>query len=114
MSRQFFSVLNMTVTAVGALTAHRFVGHTGSQAAAAGNALGVARTDAAIGELCPVDVIGTAIVEAGGAIAAGAAVQVDASGRAVTLAAGEKVGRLAPGAVATQAGDMIEVLLIAN
>lgn len=114
MSRQNLAILSLTVTAVGALTAHRFVGHTGSQAASAGNALGVARSDAAIGEDVTVDVLGTGLVEAGAAIAAGAAVQVDASGRAITLAAGQKVGRLAPGAVASQAGDLVEVLLIPN
>lgn len=114
MSRENLAIFSLTVTAVGALTAHHFVGHTGSEAASAGNALGVARADAAIGADVAVDVLGTALVEAGAAIAAGAAVQVDATGRAITLAAGQKVGRMAPGAVATQAGDLVEIVLIPN
>lgn len=114
MSRQSISVQTLTVQASGAIVAHRFVTPVGAQAGAAANTLGVARTLAVDGEYIPVDVLGTALAEAGGAIAAGAAVETDASGRAVTLAVGEKVGRLAPGSSASQAGDMVEVILIPN
>lgn len=111
---QSIPVLTLSVTASGALTKHRFVGHDGAAAAAAGNTLGVARSDAAVGDVVGVDVLGTAVVEAGAAIAAGAAVEVDANARAVTKSAGVTVGRLAPGASAAAAGDLVEVILIAN
>lgn len=114
MASQSISLLALTVTAAGALTAHRFVGTDLNQAGAGANAYGVARTDAAAGEQVAVDIAGTAVVEAGGAIAAGAAVEVDASGRAVTRSTGVTVGRLAPGASAAAAGDLVEVILIAN
>jgi len=108
------SLLTLTVLATGALTANRFVGHGGATAAAAGNALGVSRTAAAIGERAPVDVIGTTVVETGGALAAGALIEVDASGRAVTKSAGVAVARLAPGETASAAGQFVEVILLPN
>lgn len=114
MGRQHISLLALTVNAAGALNPHRFVGHDGNTAVAAGNALGVARTAAAIGEDLAVDVIGTAIVEAGGAISAGAEIEVGADGVAVTKNAGVTVARIAPGESASAAGELIEVLLIAN
>jgi len=111
---QSVSILALTVEAAGALTAHRFVGANLSQAGAGANAYGVARTDAAIGESVAVDVLGTAIVEAGAAIAAGAEVEVNASGKAVTQSAGVAVGRLAPGESAQADGDLVEVILFPN
>lgn len=114
MGRQNTSILALTVMAIGVVAAHRFVGHDGNVAAAAGNALGVACSDAVANDAMPVDVIGTTVVEAGAAIAAGAAVQVDATGRAVTKTAGVTVARLAPGESAAAAGEFVEVLLIAN
>lgn len=111
---QSIPLLTLTVIAAGALTEHRFVGHDGNAAGAAGNALGVARSDAVADDAVGVDVLGTTVVEAGAAIAAGAAVEVDASARAVTKGAGVAVGRLAPGASAGAAGDLVEVILIPN
>jgi len=106
--------LVLTVIATAALTQNRAVTVAGALPAAAGNSLGFAQTGGAIGEAVPVAVMGTAIAEAGAAIAAGAAVELDASGRVVTKSAGATVGRMAPGAVASAAGDMVEVLLIPN
>jgi hypothetical protein len=104
--------LTLTVTAAGAITAHRFVKFN-TQCVADENSIGVARSAAATGEKVPVDVHGTVIVEAGAAVAAGATLKPDASGRAITWAAsGAKIG-LALSA-ASAAGDMIEVLLIDN
>lgn len=111
---QSISLLALTVSAAAALTAHRFVGHDGDLAGAGANALGVTRTDAALDEQVAVDVIGTAQVESGGALAAGALVESDASGRAITKSAGVTVARLAPGASAAGAGELVEVILIAN
>ena len=114
MSQQNISLLTLSVKAAAVLAAQRFVSPTGGVATAAGNALGVSRSDTAIGDYAPVDVLGTALVIAGGAIAAGAAVEVGAAGAAVTLAAGKAVARLAPGAVALAANDVVEVILIPN
>lgn len=109
---QAISKLNLAILASALVAAERFVTAAGAPAVAAGNALGVARSDAAVGEMIPVDVLGTAVVTAGGAIAKDARIQVGADGKAVTLAAGKAV------AVALQAaaadGDRIEVFLIPN
>lgn len=112
--KQSLPLLKLTLTATAAIVANRFVTGAGAQTGAAGNALGVAETAAAIGEKLPVDVIGTAIVEAGAAIAANALVEADASGRAVTKSAGVTLGRLAPGESAAAAGQLIEVILAFN
>ncbi len=114
MGRQFHSIFTLTATASGTISAHRFVANDSSQAGNAANTMGVARTDAADGEALPVDMLGTAIVEAGAVIAAGAAVQTDANGRAITKAAGPTVARLMPGESAGAVGDLIEVILIPN
>lgn len=109
-------LLTLTVTAAAALVANRFVTTLGAVPAAAAACLGVTRASAgAAGDLVPVDVLGTTIVETGAAIVVGAAIECDASGRAITLASGVKLGRMAPGqAAATAAGQFVEVLLIAN
>lgn len=101
-----------TIVSSGANTARRFVKWDGTQAAAAGNAAGVTRSDAADGEAMPVDTLGTTVVEAGGAIAVDARIEVGATGKAVTLAAGKAVAVAVEAAAAD--GDMIEVFLIPN
>lgn len=112
---QKISVLTLSVAAAAQLLAERFISPTGAIATAAGNALGVTTTRAEVaGQLIAVDVLGTTVVVAGGAIAAGAAIEVGADGKAVTKAAGITVARAAPGASATADGDRIEVLLIPN
>lgn len=113
MSAQSISLLNLTVVAAGAVAANRFVTPAGAQAGADANTLGVSRYAAALGEKFGVDVIGTAVVEAGAAIAAGATLKSDANGKAITWAAsGAKVALALQAAGA--AGELIEVLLIAN
>ena len=114
MSRQCNPLLTLTLGLTGTVVAERFVTGAGAQTGAAGNAIGVARTAGVSGNNIPVDVIGTAIVETGAAIAANALIEADASGRAVTKSAGVTLGRLAPGEVATAAGQFVEVLLIQN
>ena len=107
------STLTLTVVAAAALASSRFVTQAGAYPAAGAVAFGVTRTSAAqAGDLVPVDVQGTAIVEAGAAITADAALMVDAEGRVVPLTSGSKspVGR-AMGAAAA-AGAFIEVLLV--
>ena len=106
------ALLTLTVAASAALSANRFVTATGGVPAAAANAVGVTRTSAAAGDLVPVDMLGTTQVEAGAAVAAGAAVETNASGQAITRSAGVPLGRALT--AATAAGQLIEVLLIPN
>jgi hypothetical protein len=103
-------VLSVVVTA--AATQFRAVGHTGGAPAAAANCLGFAQQAGAIGDAVPVVALGTAIAEAGAAIAAGALIELDASQRAITRSAGAIVGRALTAAGA--AGDQVEVMLIPN
>ncbi len=114
MSKQSKSLLVLSVVATAAITANRFATVAGAQTGAAGNSIGVADSAAAIGERFPVVNQGTAVVEAGAAIAAGALVEADASGRAVTKAAGVTLGRLAPGESAAGVGNFVEVILFTN
>lgn len=115
MSQQNISLLALTVVAAATAIGQRFVTGGGALATAAGNALGVAQGDASvIGERVSVDTLGTALVVAGGAIAANAAIEVGTGGKAVTKTTGIAVARAAPGATAAADGDVIEVILIPN
>ena len=84
MAKNNVAVLTLPITATGTINAHRFVTPAGAQAGADANAIGAARNAAVSGEVLPVDFLGTAIVEAGAAISAGATVKSDSSGRAIT------------------------------
>jgi hypothetical protein len=116
MSQQSSPVQVLSVVSAAALSANRFVTTAGAVPAAAATCLGVAQTKAVgAGERIPVTVLGTEIVEFGAAVAAGAAIECDVQGRAITLAAGVKLGRLAPDQAAiTAAGQFGEVILIPN
>lgn len=106
-------LLTLTVTAGGTIAAHRFVTAASAQAGADANALGVAQSAAVATEKIPVDVLGTTIVEAGAAVAAGATIKSDSTGRAITWVTSG--GRLAVALeAAAGAGEFIEVLLIPN
>ena len=111
MSGTFRDIFSLSVQATAALTANRFITVPGGAvpAAAAGN-VGVARTSAAIGDYVSTVLVGTATVEAGAAFAKGASLEVDASGRGITKAAGVTVGRALE--ASTAAGQMVEVLLL--
>ncbi len=106
------NTLVLSVIATAALTQFRAVNVAGAVPAAAANSLGIAQTGGAIGDAVPVVVLGTAIGEAGAAVAAGALLETDASGRFITRSAGAIVGRALSAAGA--AGDQIEVFLIPN
>lgn len=113
MSRQAISALALTVAAAGTIAANRFVTPAGAQAGAGENTLGVCRQDAVVSDKVTVDVLGTAIVEAGAAVTLNATVKADASGRAIDwVTSGAKVGIALQ--AATAAGQMIEVLLVPN
>lgn len=113
MSQQAISLLALTIALTGTVAANRFVTPAGAQAGADANTLGVSRTAGVSGDKITVDVIGTAIVESGAAVAAGATLESDASGRAVTWATAGGKTAIALQA-ATAAGQLIEVLLLPN
>jgi len=113
MSQQATPLLALPVTLSGTVAANRFIAPTGAYASADGNTLGVARSGGDSGAKVTVDVLGTAVVEAGAAVAANATLKVDSIGRAITWAtSGAKIGMALQ--AASGAGVMIEVLLVPN
>ena len=101
-------LLAVTIAAAAALTRFRFVDFTGNVASAGERALGVPSTDFDTGEQASVATHGEILVEAGAAVAVGAEVESDASGRAVTKTTGVAFGVARDAAAA--AGDIIRVL----
>lgn len=101
-------LLAVTIAAAAALTRFRFVDFTGNVASAGERALGVPSTNFDAGEQASVATHGEILVEAGAAIAVGAEVESDASGRAVTKTTGVAFGVARDAAAA--AGDIIRVL----
>ncbi len=101
-------LLAVTIAAAAALTRFRFVDFTGNVASAGERPLGMATTDFDTGEQASVATHGEILVEAGAAIAAGAEVESNASGRAVTKTTGVAFGVARDAAAA--AGDIIRVL----
>ena len=97
-----------TVLATSALARFRFANFAGATANATDAALGVPNANYDIGEQAGVATHGEILVEAGAAVAVGAQVQSDATGRAITLAAGVSAGRARD--AAASAGDIIRVL----
>lgn len=106
------SLLTIPVVATAALTQYRAVTGLGAVPAAAARCLGIATFGAAIGERVSVDVDGTTIAEAGAAFAADVALELDATGRVITKAAGVTMARALQAAAG--AGSLVEILLIAN
>lgn len=106
------SLFRLAIAASATLAAERFIVATGAYATAAGNAIGVTATSAESGDMVGTDVLGSAVITAGGAFDAGDYIQVGTSGKGVVQASGIAV------AVALQAatadGDRVEVLLIPN
>ena len=112
MSKANISLMTLTVVAAAALVANRFVLTAGTYPAAGGIALGVTRSDGGVGDLVPVDVLGTAVVVAGAAIAADVPVMVTAEGKVITHDGdGDKhaVGRSLEAAAD---GALVEILLV--
>ncbi|WP_432719851.1 DUF2190 family protein [Jeongeupia wiesaeckerbachi] len=100
--------LTTSVLALTDLTQRRFVGFDGGICAAGTKALGVVEVDTGAGNMAPSNVLGVILVEAGAAIAAGAEVQSDAAGKAITKAAG--VGNGFAWDAAAAAGDVIRIV----
>lgn len=111
MSATKIALLTIGVSATEPIAQYQAVSPAGGVAAAGANAIGFATTAAAAGDRCPVDAVGTTIAIAGGAIAAGAALEVGAGGKLVTKASGIAVARALAAATADQ---QLEVLLLAN
>lgn len=106
------ALLTLTAFASASVAANRFITTAGAYPAAGGLPLGVTRSSGVSGDPIPVDVLGTAVVEAGGAITVDAAVMVTATGKVIAHDGdGDKhaIGR-ALGAAGVD-GDFIEVLL---
>lgn len=101
-------LLATTVLAVAALSRMRLVNFAGGTCGAGARPLGVANAAYDIGEQAGVNTHGELLVEAGAAIAVGAEVESDASGRAVTKTTGVAFGAARDAAAA--AGDIIRVL----
>lgn len=101
-------ILVASVLAIADLSARRFVGFNGGVCADGAKALGVTEVDTEADNMAPANVMGVILVEAGAAIAAGAEVQSDASGKAITKAAGVANG-IAWDA-ATAAGELIRIV----
>lgn len=113
MSKQSIPLLTLTRPLSGTVAANRFVTPAGAQAGADANALGVTRVAGVSGDNAPLDVLGTTIIEAGAAIAAGATLKSDATGRGITwVTSGARLAVALEAAGA--AGEFIEALLIPN
>lgn len=107
------AILTLSITSAGAIAANRLVGFDEAQIAVAGKvAMGVAEHPAAsAGKQIAVNVIGTAPVEAGAALARGQVFMAGADGRAVPVANGGAVAGRALQAVGA-AGVVFEALLL--
>ncbi len=99
--------LTMSITAAAVLNRLTFVGLDGNPCAVGAKALGTVEADANAGDQTPVNLTGSLLITAGGAIAVGAEVQSDANANAVTLTTGIGNGWALDAAV--QAGDVIRI-----
>jgi len=106
-------IASETFKAGGTVVVNRFVSggpSSATQTAAAATANGVAMQAAVLNDFFRVATLGVCLVEAGAAVAENALLDADASGRAVTHAAGVILGRAR--SAATAAGQLIAVDLI--
>lgn len=96
-----------TLQATTTVTMRRFVTYAGAQAGDGAAVAGVSDDNVAAGETFGCKARGWMLVESGGAVAQGAAVQSDSQGRAITLGAGVQAGRAID--AATAAGQPIRI-----
>lgn len=106
------AILSVGVTLAAAVTEGQAVTAAGIVAGAGLNALGFAQSAGAIGARISLTSLGIAKAIAGAAIAAGSAVELNATGQVITKAAGVAVGRALTAAAAL--GDEVEVFVIPN
>lgn len=100
-------ILIGTAVAASAITKNRFIGYTDATPAAGAACKGVAEDSVTVGETVGVKSRGWLIVESGGVVARGAAVETDNQGRAITLNTGVTLGRALD--AATAAGQLIRI-----
>lgn len=106
-------ILGRSFTAAGTLAQYQPVDATGAAVSAGGNAIGTANVAAVAGDRYNATIMGTTLAVAGAAIAAGALVEVGSTvTQVITKNTGVAIGRAL--SAASAAGDIIEVLLIAN
>lgn len=112
---QKHSLLTLSIAAAAANQAALvFVDFNGALPAAGGHTAGVVRAPGvAVGDLLPVDVLGTTVVTAGATITAGERLESDANGNAVPWVSPNVAVAVALEAAAA-AGATIEVALIPN
>ncbi|EGK12363.1 DUF2190 family protein [Kingella kingae] len=101
-------VLVATTTAHAPIIANRLIGFDGKQAKANAPVYGVTPRDADEGNSVAVECVGIVLVEAGGAITAGAKVAADGNGCAV---AGENNAFGVAVSAKAEAGELVAVLM---
>lgn len=102
------SILTVTAEATAEIWSKQLVGFDGAPAGDGEEVLGVAQTDAAVGQPFSVDVIGVIELIAGAAIPAGSEVQSNANGAPIVKAAGARIGVAVT--AAANPGDIVKVL----
>jgi hypothetical protein len=112
MSKQNIALLTLPFTATTSLVVGRFATIAGALPADGANAVGVAQTSGAIGAVVPVDILGTAIAEAGAAFDAGDALEVTGTGKVIKKNTGIVVARALQ--ASTGDGKLVEIVLIPN
>lgn len=102
-------ILTTSITATADL-AHplRLIGLDGDYCGAGERALGTLAVATDAGQQAPVNVLGVVLVESGAAVAAGAVVESDASGRAITRTTGVPAGVSLDDAAA--AGSIVRIV----
>jgi len=113
MSKSNIALLTLTVLASAAVTNNRAITQAGAHTAAGGLAFGITRSDGASGDLVPVDVMGTAIAEAGAAFDKDVPLMVGTNGKLIAHDGdGDKHAVARSLEAATADGSLVEVLLV--
>jgi len=106
-------ILTLTVIASAALQNARAVTQAGAYPAAGGLAFGITRTDGAVGDPVPVDVQGTAIVQAGATFSKDVPLMVGTDGKLIAHDGdGDKHAVARSMEAATAVDQLVEVLLV--
>jgi hypothetical protein len=108
-TEQITLITSITAAADLSTSKNLFIGFDGNLNTSGAKSLGVLNENISIGEQAPVAVSGIALVKSGAAITVGSRVQADASGKAVTLTAGQLSGYTLD--AASDADELIRVLL---
>ncbi len=113
MSKTSFALMTLTAIASASVAACRFVTTAGAYPSAGGLPLGVTRSDGVSGDPIPVDVLGTAVTEAGAAFNADVPLMVTATGKVIAHDGdGDKHAVARSLEAATADGSMVEILLV--